>query len=355
MPAKREVPDASDLVALYQSGAAMRQLLKERGISDCMFSRLLRDHGVERRSPQDAYRIKRGRPMENARWSPEDPASLVSRYVGGESLKAISDNLGTSRQAIGDWLKRHGVTLRGKSEAETLKWSVMKEDRQAVERQCQAAWEGTKRRRVTHLDEKLTKMLYQGGSRKEIANTVGMSEPFVKKRLKELGNDLQHGRRERRARGVQLFVPKSNSYMVSHVERTILAALHAIGINPIHQFACGPYNLDMAFEVERVAIEIERSTISASKSLRRERIEYLFDREWSLLVVYIPKRTIRTHNGRASAPVDAALIAKKIVTFLELARLDPALAGQYGVINRNGQPAAMRRDYFHGAPRVPGF
>ena len=43
-------------------------------------------------------------------------------------------------------LTEHGVPLRGRSDAERLKWQVMRQDRTLVERQLSAAWQASRAR-----------------------------------------------------------------------------------------------------------------------------------------------------------------------------------------------------------------
>lgn len=356
MAAKREIPDADHLVNLYLSGAAMRQLLKKRNISSCLFNRLLRDHGVKPRSLQDAGIVRRGRPVEVLRWRPDDPEALVDRYTGGESLKKISDDLNISRQAIGDWLKRQGVALRGRSQSEALKWATIKQDRGLVERQCQAAWEATHQRAITHLDDELVQRFHAEQSTKEIAQALGVSRPFVKKRLVALGLVLTEFAKERRAHGVQCFIPRTDSQMISPLELDVLTELAGLGRPGIHQYAIGTSNVDIAFERDRVAVEIERRSGNSSKSLRRERLEYLFGAGWRLLVVYHPRRSCRLPTGeRTDGPFHARQVAQQIISFLDLMSADPPTTGQYGMIRGDGKRNTRRCMNLDDFSRVSGF
>src|SRR3989304_933585 len=76
-----------------------------------------------------------------------DLDDLIRRYEAGESLKHLSDEIGFDRWTIRGKFIQQGIHIRGRSEAERLKWSLLKSDRSAVERQCAAAWMGRRGRK----------------------------------------------------------------------------------------------------------------------------------------------------------------------------------------------------------------
>lgn len=340
MAAKREIPNADDLISRYMAGIPRMEILKEANISDCLFSRLLRDAGVKRRTREEACAIRAGKPCVSRQWKPDDPAKLIADYVGGESENSLSDRFSISRGAIRRLLLRNGVSPRTASEAETIKWSSMKHDRSAVERQCSAAWKAADA--IDDMKEAEVKHLYQvaGFSLIEIADATGETRTNTKRLIRKFGAD---GDRSRIARGVQRSAGGAGT--VSKYELPILDAMRIMGLEPVHQYAIGTCNVDIAFPEFRVAVEVERKPRCSSKSLLPERLKNVFDRGWKLLVIYSP----------CGYPINAAAVAEQTLAFLEFTRRNPAVAGEYGVVNSDGQPFTRRRFDLYGWARISGF
>lgn len=339
MAAKREIFNADDLITRYLSGASKMELLKEANISDCLFGRLLREAGVKRRTRDEARAIRAGKPVVCRQWSPADPEKIIADYIGGESEKSLSDRFGVGRTAMRGFFLRNGVTPRNASQAEAVKWASMKNNRAAVERQCGAAWKA-----ADSIDDRLeaeVKYLYQvaGFSLIEITDATGETRTNIKRLIRKFGAD---GDKNRVARGFQR---SAGGLHTSKYEPPILDAMSAIGLEPVHQFAIGTCNVDVAFPVFRVAVEVERITRNRSKSLLPERLKNIFDRGWRLLVIYSP----------CGYPINAAAVAEQTRAFLEFTSSNPSAAGQYGVINSDGQAFTRRRFDLHGWARISGF
>jgi len=230
-----------------------------------------------------------------------DPDDLIRRYEAGTSLNQLSKETGHSRPAILRLLTDRGIPTRGRSEAESLKWSRLKRDRSAVERQLSAAWEASRGR----VDSEASKAKRATG--------------FFRNRSRG------SGRYELRLWGI----------------------LEISSNSPVQwQYPVGPYNIDLAICETRVAVEFQRDKHRApTSSIRADRLEYLMDRGWALLAVYVPQHT---------EPGLLAL-AKQIHAFSELVGSDPSLVGQYGMIGRNGEPVTPERFDFPDRPRIPGF
>lgn len=284
--------------------------------------------------------MRRGRPKPGPKRTPENMAELLRQYREGASEKTLAAQAGVVRSTMRALLIRHGAQIRGRSEAELVKWAAIKRDRCAVERQCAAAWRAANAR--DDALEQAVVSLYRstelGAS--VIADATGTTRGNVKRLLAKNGGTDRQG--ERRARGMQYAV---GSCIVSRYEMPLLLALRARGLEPIHQYAVGAYNVDFAFPELRIAVEVERRDISGSKSLARKRLEYLFNRGWRLLVVLDGKR-----KG-----IDYAAVAKQIVTDLDVLRSDPAIAGHYGVISRDGKTSTRTGQNLHGWPRIRGL
>ena len=227
---------------------------------------------------------------------------LIRRYVAGTSLKQLSDESGYSRPLLLRRLTERGVPIRNRSTAETLKWSRLKLDRRAVERQCGGAW---------------------------AANRGRVRQPIEK--LRAAATLFRRATRPAGRYEVDLLVMLSPLYSPTDL---------------CHQFAVGPYNVDLAVRSQRVAVEVMRfHHRKANSTIRRERLEYLLRRGWSVLVVFVvQKRTL-----------ELLPVAQQIHAFVQQARLDPSGWGQYGVIGRDGQSITPPRYQLPRATRIEGF
>lgn len=229
----------------------------------------------------------------------ENPNDIIERYAAGTSLKKLADELGHSRTAVFRLLTQSGVPIRGQPDAERLKWQGA--DRSAIERQCAKAWAASRGRRV---------------SQKTLTQTA-----------------------------ISLFRNQSRN-AGANSELPLVSALIGAGIDVDWQFPEGTYNLDIAIRSCRVAVEVQVSKHRhRTSSIRAERLEYILDRGWCVLAVYIPqKRTMNVLN-----------VAQKVVALTELARRDPTAIGKYGMVGCNGEPVTPPRFNFPDRPRIEGF
>jgi very-short-patch-repair endonuclease len=235
---------------------------------------------------------------------PPDPDHLVRRYLAGEAPQKLADELGVSRTPVLRLVVAAGVQLRGRSEAEHLKWQRLRAaGREAVERQCRAAWATARGRQANP------------GERERAAQT----------------------RMERGAcRG--------------RWEGAFAAAFRAAGLSVVEQQAEGPYNLDLALNPLGVAVEVFGShphpTRDARERLARK-VERLLDRGWGVVL-------IRCWYARGWE-VRPGAVAEKLPPLLERASRDEALRGRYGVIRGDGEAAAFPRLDFDHRPTIPGL
>ena len=58
MPAKIEVPDTDDLIESYLDGTSVNQLAKEHGISRTTIARVIKEYHVALRGRSDAEKVK---------------------------------------------------------------------------------------------------------------------------------------------------------------------------------------------------------------------------------------------------------------------------------------------------------
>jgi len=228
-----------------------------------------------------------------------DADDLIQRYLSGTSLKQLSDERGVSRRALDRLFKDRHVPVRGRSAAEYLKWVTLKQNRALVERQCTGAWKAS-RGRVQGFDEKV--------------------------------------RRAKTVHGTLINIGK-------HVVE-IMDALRVLGIPSTPNSREGIYNIDIALRKSRVAVEVQTAYLTGGKSTSRERIEYLFDHGWTVLI-------ISTVNGLKD--LDYGRLAQHIITFQQRASSHPAAWGQYGVIGSHAKPVAFKAFDFDHWTRIAGF
>ena len=341
MPAIREITNANDIINKYVTGFPVGKLLKENGISDCLFRRLLRDAGVKTRE-----RILPKKPVKS-----ELDISIVKAYESGESENEIAKRLGKSRSTIARIITGNGVKRRTQSEAETLKWVKIKSNAGGIERQCSAAWKAADDRDSER--EAAVVGAYssvENGGKAKIANKIGCSRSEVSRILKK--NNLLKGihdsdTKSRRANGVMISANEgvTSSAMISDYEYKLLDEMSRHGLKPVHQFALCSRNVDFAFPEINVAVELERRPIADSKSMARERLELFFDAGWRVIIIYDCQRL----------GIDYAAVTEKLISCLDLIGGNPSTPGQYGVIRRDGQRSSARSKYLNGFSRIEGF
>ncbi len=134
-------PNVNDLIRRYQAGASLAELGRECGVKADTVRAWLARRGVAFRTKAEAIGLAKRN---------ECPPGLIERYLAGESLKALADAYGLARGGIhrsgpakgkpfglARLLIESGVALRGRSDAERLKWSRMTDAQRA--RQGRAA------------------------------------------------------------------------------------------------------------------------------------------------------------------------------------------------------------------------
>lgn len=340
MARKREITNADDIINAYITGANISDLLKNHGISDCLLSRLLRDAGVKRRTRQEAYALKKGnRAKSRVKLNDSD---ICKRYTSGDSEKSIAEFFNVSRATIRRILEINNVNIRGRSDAEKLKWKKIKSTPGGVERQCKAAWEAADSI-DDELEESVLKMYKNiSCSKSQLAEVFNTSRGNISRILRK--NGIKNDKAKiRQAQGV---MRESESNPICSVyELPIINAIIEQGLKPIHQYAVGTCNVDIAFPEFNIVVEIERRYAADSHSLRRQRLEHIFNAGWLLLVVYDPRK-----KG-----IDATRVAQQIIRFINVTSLNPSPCGQYGVISCDGEPRAIRTDNFNGWARIKGF
>ena len=181
---------------------------------------------------------------------------IIARYEGGESINKLAPVAGVTRRTLTLHLKECGVKIRGRSEAEKLKWASGAVD---IERQLGKAWEACRGRVYPR------------------SGTVKSA-------------------RRHMARGNH----------IHPFEAEVADALIARGYEAVQQFAVEAYNIDVAIP-PRVAVEVIRQTVHRRYSAAHyKRTKHLLDRGWWVLFVHIPR-------NRVSISFDAEKVADEVV------------------------------------------
>jgi very-short-patch-repair endonuclease len=213
---------------------------------------------------------------------------IAERFLAGESVKALAESYGVSRGPIAVRLKHQGIEPRSQSEAMKLRMSRM-----TPEERLALAAPSHRAARRKHTEEERAKMALS---------------------------------RER------------NRTHVSPGEEMLEAWLAERGIVATPQKAVGRYNIDLA--VGTIAVEIFGGGwhgYGHHKATSLKRFRYLLDRGWTVVVVWL---------NAVRFPLTPA-VADYLVTFVEQARRDPSLRGQYRVIRGDGQEMPVRGDDLH--------
>jgi very-short-patch-repair endonuclease len=231
--------------------------------------------------------------------------AFAARYVAGESMNQLAKEAGCARATLARRLSGMGVAIRGRSEAERLKWDRLKADPAAVERQLAKAWDAARGREVP-LEERI-----------RVAKTRYERMIYVNKGETEIADEL-------RRRGLR-------------VEQQL----------PVLSF-----NLDVALLDSRITVEVLGSNPKPALAKRlRERAEKLAREGWA--TVYV--ETWRREPGLARAkdashrfvrprrvkpPFRPGDVAEYVIAFAKELRRDPSTRGQYRVIDGQGQPVS---------------
>lgn len=287
MVAKIELPNLDDLVMRYQAGDTISDLANDWGVSAQTIGRNLRALGVH--ASRIGHRAK----------SIPDMDKFAERYLAGESVNALASEAGVGRFAFTSNLRRHGVTIRGQSEAESVKWDRMTPGQRR--RQVKAAHEATKGRTLP-LKSKMRR-----------ANTL--ERTLVRSTPEELW---------------------------------FADVLRDKGFSVTPQKAVREYNVDIATHVPPIAVEIFggnwhrfRDTTEAFN----KRCIKLFNLGWHILIIW-------TNKARYPLSITAA---DYIAAFCQQAGADPSGRREYRVIFGNGEPAPTIKTYLNDRAAVEGF
>lgn len=278
-----------------------------------------------------------------------DTNYIIKLYKSGKSCNAISEMVGCSRQAIITRLGRAGIEVRP--------------------RKCY----GTTTREV---DSKDILDLYNGGmSVKALSKKFSCSRDVIKNRLLKLGV-VPRGRSESMYLRMAQSSPEEIAALTeaAHIaakgrsctfeerckvaatrEKLVIGAsrteeilrnwLESDGLTCCPQKAVGPYNIDIAVDEGRIAVEVFGGNWHCSGNHAgrfKERTEYLLDSGYFLVIVWV--------NLQHPLEVGAA---KYIVSLSEKICRNEAVGGKYRVIWGNGERSPTGEEKFDYRSIVP--
>jgi hypothetical protein len=189
---------------------------------------------------------------------------------------------------------------------------------------------------------------YQAGeSLYQITRETGVDGVTLRAKLVDAGVQIRSWAEQERIKGER----RGADPVASFGKAEIAAALRDRGEVVSQQQPCGTYNLDIALQADRVAVEVSRDGMyGRTPTAFRERIKYLLDASWILL--FVPGVRTR-HDSDRTIPFLPAKVAEQIIALRDLSRREPAaVRGRYGVIRRDGELVPTSSKYFNGFPVV---
>jgi very-short-patch-repair endonuclease len=281
MSRKIEVSNLDNLVSRYKSGEPLKELVAEFGISHSTFYRILESHGL----------------TTNSRLKPVPTDTIISRYLKGESELALSKEFGIARSGIRRRLLKAGIIPRTISQANVIRMSNL--------------------------------------SAQERIDLTSAAHKAVR------GRHATIAEREKRAKTIEI-----KGIGISTSENIMVEMLQSQGIKNItQQKAIGIYNVDIAIESPRIAIEINGGgwhIQSHHTLLHHKRVPYLTDRGWNVVIIWIDAR-------RYPLTIEAA---NYVISLIKKLRLHKPKRGQYHVIRGNGESVSILSSQFNCLPVV---
>lgn len=243
----------------------------------------------------------------------------VAKYLAGMSVNQISKETGIGRGPITKNLVRQGVALRTQSQAETAKWQIIKQTAGGIERQLSAAWAA-----ADAIDDELEAeviKLYTTThiSKQRLADRFNCHKSNISRILRK--NNITNSRPK-----VRSATTKSITGLGEHIsfcEADLFNALKDVGADVNQQTAIIDINVD--FTIGNIAIELERRCPAGSKSLTEERLKKVFSSGYSVIVVYLPQKTVDI------ATVNWSAVAQDVIANINAIKAHPATFGKYGV------------------------
>lgn len=267
MTGKLKLANVENLISRYQAGESPKKLIGEWGISSQTFYRTLTRHDIAR------CQLLRNLP----------DSQIIALYQVGESELALAKWFGVSRNVIRRRILQAGIQPRTGSQANVIRMAKMTV---------------SERKALTIASHQATR-----GIPKSIESKI------------------------KRSRTVE-----SQGLHISFIEHALASMLRGKGIhNFVLQKAIGIYNVDLAIEEPRLAVEVFGGNWHTSQyhiSLHNRRIPYILNEGWSMLIIWV---------NATRYPLSIAA-ADYIITYLQELSFNKSCGRQYRVIRGNGQP-----------------
>ena len=295
MAGKIELPNINNLIERYNAGESCNSLAHELGVSKQTVARRFRTAGVIIKT----NRFPTGVTLK----------ILTTQYASGDSINALSKRHNIGRDFIVARFVEANVELRSQSEAERLKWQHLKQDPKAIERQCSAAWKATR------------------GSKRSLETRTKFARTMQNNRTARIGI----------------------------YENTLADTFSKLGFSTTQQFACGPYNLDIALNAVPISIEVFSKRPTSLHGTKYggygnfyKRSEYILNAGFNLIFVLLwPSHLCGFNTG--------ILIAKHIITYANILSRNKTTHCKYGVIGGDAQPVTIKSFNLKSRSRIQGF
>ena len=212
-----------------------------------------------------------------------DGTDALRLYKAGESAQKLAHEFKVNPTTFGRWLRARGVQVRSRSEAALLRDQAMPAE-----------------------------------SRKARA---------------EASHAARRGRKNGPRMGLQrAMTVESIGRAATRDEAELAFWLARRGYVPVLQKAVGVYNVDLAFEELRVAVELNGIThqVPFYADARADpvvRLEYLLDAGWNVLEIV-------THPARYRL---RPVAAEYVISFLDVARSNESARGEHFMVTGNGE------------------
>lgn len=224
-------------------------------------------------------------------WEPTDGHNIIQNYLAGESINKLASQRGVSRDAVRNFLVKSGIDIRGLDKSQPIMYERMSnETRMSMTEAAHTALRGTHK----------TKDI-------KIAHALSVQS-------KQLG--------------------------VMFAETQLANWLRDSGLGIVQQRAVDIYNLDIAIEELRIAVEIFGGTwhSSGEHALRFfERTKYLLDQRWHVVIIWTDAKRYPIGIGSAHY----------LIALCDQVRRSPPARSQYRVIRGDGQTQSAARRYFN--------
>ena len=251
---------------------------------------------------------------------------IIRRYQAGESVKELCREFGVTESWLFAERRRRGIIVSDKVGVFS---NIIDTYQSGVSELATARQFGVSRAKVRYQLLKAG-IIPRNGSE---ANKLSLSRmtPLERSARTNAAHVAVRGRKVSVAeKELHAIACQNNLTEVSPLETILVDMLRAKGFTIVQQKAIGIYNVDIAIESCRVAVEVNGGNWHTSPAhFRRDikRIPYLFDRGWHLIIIWVDK---------VKHPL-AVESADYITTFVQLLGRYEPVARQYRMIWGDGK------------------